>query len=360
MEESPIIFNGSYFSKKPTGISVVSQQLAISFKQELISLYAPFKVGDSEFYRLPKSFYPEYGFKAHLRRLNWNQFKLSKILKNNKNSILFSPLPEAPITKGIRSVILVHDLLPLRIKCSLPLSLYHYFYVPIVVKNATKVICNSLTTANEVSKKLKVPDKKLEIIKLGINKNNLMAMDLKREPFLLLITRHIPHKNLPRVLKAFSIFKSISKNHSDYKLKIAGSFDKKYTPYYKRLGRELNLDGSCDWLDWISDNEKINLLNKCKALVIPSLWEGFGLPALEAIACGTPIIATNKGAIEEILGDKGVFFDPYNANSIAKAMCEVVTNNSLENDFREFGPNIAAEYSWNEAAKNIEKIISKI
>ena len=94
--------------------------------------------------------------------------------------------------------------------------------------------------------------------------------------------------------------------------------------------------------------------------MIPSLWEGFGLPALEAIACGTPIIATNKGAIKEILGDKGVFFDPYNANSIANAMCELVTNNSLENHFRELGPNIAAEYSWDEAAKNIEKIISKI
>ena len=96
MKESQIIFNGSYFSEKPSGISVVSQQLAKSFKQEILSLYAPFKVGNSKFYKLPKSFYPEYGFKAHLRRLNWNQFKLSKIIKNNKNSILFSPLPEVP------------------------------------------------------------------------------------------------------------------------------------------------------------------------------------------------------------------------------------------------------------------------
>ena len=89
MLKNRIIFNGSYFSKKPTGISVVSQQLAISFKQELISLYAPFKVGDSEFYRLPKSFYPENGFNAHFKRLIWNQFKLQKILKHNKDSILF-------------------------------------------------------------------------------------------------------------------------------------------------------------------------------------------------------------------------------------------------------------------------------
>ena len=130
MEESPIIFNGSYFSKKPTGISVVSEQLAISFKQEQISLYAPFKVGDSKYYKLPKSFYPEYGFKAHLRRLSWNQFKLAKLVKRKKDSILFSPLPEAPISQGIKSVVLIHDLLPLRMKCSLPLSLYHYYYIP--------------------------------------------------------------------------------------------------------------------------------------------------------------------------------------------------------------------------------------
>ena len=360
MEESRIIFNGSYFSEKPSGISVVSQELALSFKQEKISLYAPFKVGHSKFNILPKSFCPEYGFKAHLKRLNWNQFKLSKIIKKNRDSILFSPLPEAPINKGIRSVVLVHDLLPLRLKCNLPLSLYHHFYVPLVLKNASKVICNSLTTANEVSKKLKVPYKKLEVIKLGFNKSKFFDLGLKREPFMLVIARHIPHKNLPRVLKAFSIFKSSSKNFSDYKLKIAGSFNKRYTPHYRRLCKELNLDDCCYWLDWISEEEKIFLLNRCKALVVPSLWEGFGLPALEAMACGTTILASNKGAIKEILGDNGLFFDPYNIYSIADAMYETVDNNYLENKFREFGPSRAAEYSWSDAAKKIEKIISKI
>ena len=358
MKENPIIFNGSYFSEKPSGISVVSEQLAKSFKQENLSLYAPFKVGNSKFHKLPKSFYPEYGFKAHLRRLNWNQFKLAKIIKR-RDSILFSPLPEAPIVKGIRSVVLIHDLLPLRMKCSLPLSLYHHFYVPLVAKNASKVICNSSTTAEEVSKKLKVPFEKLEVIKLGFDKSNFIALGLKREPFMLVIARHIPHKNLPRVLKAFSIFKSLNKNFSDYKLKIAGSFHKRYTPHYKRICKELGLDNDCYWLDWISEKEKINLLNRCKALIVPSLWEGFGLPVLEALACGTPTLASNKGAMKEILGDNTLFFDPYSANSIANAMYETA-NSNLENQFREFGPNRAAEYSWSKAAKKIEKIISKI
>ena len=359
MNNNKIIYNGSFFSKRPSGISLVSQELAVSFKQEKISLYAPFKVGNSEFHKLPESFYPENGFKAHLRRLSWNQFKLQKILKNNKDSILFSPLPEAPITKGIKSVILIHDLLPLRIRSSLQLSIYHHFYIPMVVKNASKIICNSFTTANEVSKKLKVPDNKLEIIKLGFNRNNFEALDLKREPFMLIISRHSPHKNLPKVLKAFSTFKKLNKSFSDYKLKIAGSFSKKYTPYYKKLGNNLNLNKCCDWLDWITESEKINLLNRCKVLIIPSLWEGFGLPALEALAYGTPIIASERGAIKEIIGDKGLYFNPYDTNAIANAMYEAATNN-LEKDFKEFGPKKASEYSWNLAARKIEKIISKI
>ena len=360
MKEKPIIFNGSYFSKKPSGISLVSQQLATSFKQDTISLYAPFKVGNSKFHKLPKSFYPENGLEAHLRRLIWNQFQLSKILKKNNDSVLFSPLPEAPLTKGIKSVILIHDLLPLRMKTSLKLSFYHYFYVPLVVKNASKVLCNSSTTANEVSKKLKVPDNKLEIIKLGFNKDNLIKYNLKRKPFMLVIARHTPHKNIPKVLKAFSIFKSLNKNFSDYKLKIAGSFDRKYTPNYKRLGKELNLNKCCDWLDWISESEKIHLLNSCKALIIPSLWEGFGLPALEALAYGTPIVASDKGALKEIIGEKGLYFNPYDTFDIANAMYEVATNNALENSFKEFGPKIASEYSWDRAARKIEKIISQI
>ena len=177
---------------------------------------------------------------------------------------------------------------------------------------------------------------------------------------MLVIARHTPHKNIPKVLKAFSIFKSLNKNFSDYKLKIAGSFDRKYTPNYKRLGKELNLNKCCDWLDWISESEKIHLLNRCKALIIPSLWEGFGLPALEALAYGTPVIASDQGAIKEIIGDRGLYFNPYDTNDIANAMTEVATNNYLEYEFKEFGPKRASEYSWDEAARKIENIISKI
>ena len=82
----------------------------------MVSLYAPFPVGDSKFNKLPRSFYPEFGMKAHIRRLIWNQFTLSEIIKKNHESVLLSPLPEAPLVKGLKSVILIHDLVALRLK----------------------------------------------------------------------------------------------------------------------------------------------------------------------------------------------------------------------------------------------------
>ena len=360
MKSRPIIFNGSYFSKKPTGISVVSEQLAKSLNQDLLSLYAPFPVGNSHFIKLPDTFYPELGIRAHIKRLHWTQYKLSKILKENKDSILFSPLPEAPINKNVKSIVVVHDLMALRLKNFSFLYPYHRFYVPLVLRNASKVLCNSSETAREVKQLLNIPEKKIEIIKLGFNKSDFIPLNISREPFLLIIARHSPNKNLPRILKAFSIFKSLSNSSSNYKLKIIGSFDMRFTPKYKKIAKELEIDQYCEWLNWVSEDKKIRLLNSCKALVIASLWEGFGLPALEALSCGTPVIATNKGAIKEILGDKGLLVNPYDPKSISEAMYEIVNNNSLESELRYYGPRIAKEYSWLKTARKIENIILSI
>ncbi len=360
LESRPIIFNGSYFSKRPTGISVVSQQLAKALNQELVSLYAPFPVGDSQFNKLPRSFYPELGMKAHIRRLIWNQFTLSEIIKKNHESVLLSPLPEAPLVKGLKSVILIHDLVALRLKYFSPLFPYHYIYVPLVVKYASKILCNSSATAEEVCNKLKVPYNKIEIIKLGFQTSKLFPLCYSREPFLLIIARHSPNKNLPRVLEAFARFKSFNRKFSDYKIKIIGSSDNRYTPHYKKIVKELKIQNSCEWIEWVSDNEKLDLLNRCKALVIASLWEGFGLPALEALACGTTVIASNKGAIKEILCDKGLYVNPYDSNSIANAMYEVATNHSIDIEFKKFGPEKAKEYSWIKTARKIENIISNL
>ena len=360
MLKKRIIFNGSYFSKKPNGISLVSRELAKSINPDLMTLLAPFSDNQTNFQKIPDNLSPDYGIYSHVRRLFWNQFHLGNYLKKERDSILLSPLPEAPIFRGIKSVVLVHDLLPLRIPYLTPLLPYHICYVPIVLKNAAKVLCNSSATASEVHEKLKISHKKIEIVKLGFNRSILKPLNKVKENFFLIIARHTPHKNIPRTLKAFSNLKKSNRLAKDLRLKIVGQYDKRYTPSYRKLSSNLGINDWCDWIYWVSENEKLELLNRCQALIIPSLWEGFGLPALEAMACGTLVIASNRGALPEILDCNGILIDPNNLSSIESGMKRALGNELLSKKLRETGPLIAKKFCWNNTAKQIEEIISEI
>ena len=360
MLKKRIIFNGSYFSKKPNGISLVSRELAKSINPDLMTLLAPFSDNQTNFQKIPDNLSPDYGIYSHVRRLFWNQFHLGNYLKKERDSILLSPLPEAPIFRGIKSVVLVHDLLPLRIPYLTPLLPYHICYVPIVLKNAAKVLCNSSATASEVHDKLKISHKKIEIVKLGFNRSILKPLNKVKENFFLIIARHTPHKNIPRTLKAFSNLKKSNRLAKDLRLKIVGQYDTRYTPSYRKLSSNLGIDDWCDWIYWVSENEKLELLNRCQALIIPSLWEGFGLPALEAMACGTLVIASNRGALPEILDCNGILIDPNNLSSIESGMKRALGNELLSKKLRETGPLIAKKFCWNNTAKQIEEIISEI
>ncbi len=360
MIKKRIIFNGSYFSKKPNGISLVSRELAKSINPNLMTLLAPFSDNQTHFHKIPENLSPDNGLYSHARRLFWNQFHLGNYLKKERDSILLSPLPEAPIFRGIKSVVLVHDLLPLRIPYLTPLLPYHICYVPIVLKNASKILCNSSATASEVHEKLNISHKKIEIVKLGFNRSILKPLNRVKENFFLIIARHTPHKNIPRTLKAFYNFKKANGSAKDLRLKIVGQYDKRYTSSYRKLCSNLGIDNCCDWIYWVSENEKLELLNKCQALIIASLWEGFGLPALEAMACGTLVIASNKGALPEILNNNGILIDPYNLSSIEAGMKRALNDKILIEKFRKNGPLIANKFCWNNTAKQIEEIISEI
>ncbi len=176
-----------------------------------------------------------------------------------------------------------------------------------------------------------------------------------RKKFFLIIGRHNPHKNLDRVIRAFSFAKI-----NNYKLVFVGSFDRRYTPSLMKLIDELNLRHLCVWKGWINDHEKLLLLNECQALIIASLWEGFGLPALEAMACGTPVIASEIGALPEVIGEYGYLVNPFKIESIAFAMNSVINDKKCFEKALQKGPERAASFNWFSTARAIEKIIQDI
>tara|TARA_B100001250_G_scaffold410960_1_gene438499 strand:+ start:752 stop:1816 length:1065 start_codon:yes stop_codon:yes gene_type:complete len=352
---SSIVFNGSYITKRNSGIGVVSKDLINSLSGYKITSLIPKDIGMRGDIYIPNNLSPGQGLKSHLRRLYWLQKFVPEIMDKLKAEYFFSPLLEAPLFTNVKSIVLAHDVIPLRYPSISFLTLYHLFYIPLILKQSKLILCNSRSTADDLNHFYQVPRDKLFPIKLGFNHQKYYPINKIRKKFFLIIGRHNPHKNLERLIKAFSVAKI-----NDYKLVFIGSFDKRYTPSLIKIIDSLNLTHACVWKGWIDDNEKLSLLNECQALIIASLWEGFGLPALEAMACGTPVIASERGALPEVLGSYGYLVDPLNIQSIASAMNAVINDKKCCEKALEEGPKRAASFNWFDTARSIEKIIQQI
>ncbi len=349
------LFNGSYLGQKPTGIGVVARELVNALDPETVPLLDPQKGSRPGSIFIPNNLSPDFGTKGHFRRLIWTQTKLPALIKRTGHPILLSPLPEAPLLSGVRSIVLVHDLLPLRYPQVTPLLLYHLSYVPVVLHTAKRILCNSEATAREVNGRLGVPISKLTTIPLGFNSDKLHPLDISRKPFFLVLGRHDPHKNIARVIQALSFLKD-----KEIELWMVGPQDDRYTPSLKQKAKELGLLKRCRWIPWVTDEEKLKLLNQCQALIIASLWEGFGLPALEAMACNTPVISARAGALPEVVEDAGLIVDPMNSYEIADAMKQVILDMSLRQELIANGRQRLNTYTWDKSAGIILEIINQL
>ena len=364
------LFNGSYLGPKPTGIGVVARDLVAALDPQRVPLLdpgltdadgseggsgSPGLAGRPHGIAIPTDLSPAAGSRGHLRRLLWTQNALPDLIRRHGNPLLLSPLPEAPLLRGVRSVVLAHDLLPLRFPQPTPLLVYHLAYVPLVLHRAAAVLCNSEATAREVHGRLRVPARRLVPIRLGFDPGGLRPLDLEREPFFLVLGRHDPHKNLARVLRAFAQLRQ-----PEATLMLVGPPDRRYTPKLQVLAAELGIAARCRWIPWVSDAERLELLNRCRALVIASLWEGFGLPALEAMACGTAVIAARAGGLPEVVDTVGQLVDPLRPEAIAAAMAAVLADNGLLERARREGPARASGFDWRRTAAEVTRLLEDL
>ena len=353
---SPLaLLNGSPLGERPTGIGVVTRAMAKALRHDRVTFLDPMATGRPNSLAIPSDLSMDHGRKGHLRRLWWTQNQLPRLLQKTGAPLLLSPLPEAPLLRGVRSVVLAHDLIPLRFPRPGPLLAYHVAYVPLVLHQAERVLCNSEATAREMHRWLRVPQRKLVVVRLGFDPGQLRPLDVPRQSFFLVLGRHYYHKNVPRLLKAFAQLAN-----PDLKLKLVGSFHARLTPKLRRLAAELGIGRQCQWIPWVSDGERLQLLNTAQALVMPSLWEGFGLPALEAMACGTPVVAGRAGALPEVVGSVGLLVDPRTPFPIAEAMAAVLSDPTIGRRARQAGPARAALFRWENTARQVEALLEDL
>ncbi|WP_008318762.1 glycosyltransferase family 4 protein [Leptolyngbya sp. PCC 6406] len=354
MKQNSLLVNLSVLSSKPTGLSNysfnLSKVICTSKATTFLSHQKPdFIKVPSQWIQIPNGLNTDFGKIGHLKRLLWLQFILPKIFKKLSSTLLFSPVPEAPIYTDVRHVITVHDIIPLRFSAKhfSPLKTYFKHYVPTVLNYAEHILADSEATAQDLRSFYDISLSKVTVIPLSYDADNFRFLDLPTQDYFVYLGRFDLHKNLKRIIAAF--FES--NLYKNYKLHLVGSLQSPYLPELKAYIQDLGLTDAVLFFDYISYQDLPVVLNQSLALVLPSLWEGFGLPVLEAMACGTPVITSNISSLPEVAGDAAILVDPYNVAEIADAMKAIATNSQLRKELRYKGLKRAAQFSWEKTAR---------
>ncbi|MGD1904616.1 MAG: glycosyltransferase family 4 protein [Leptolyngbyaceae cyanobacterium] len=355
-----LLVNLSVLSSKPTGISTYAANLAkVLGKDEGTTFLSHEKLDfiqeNSQWRQVPDSLSTDFGKVGHLKRLLWVQFSLPNIFKALSAKLLFSPLPEAPIYTDIKHIVTVHDLIPLRFsgKKFSPLTNYFKYYVPRVLRNAEHLLADSEATAQDLKSFYGISTSKVTVVPLSYDAANFRFLNLPNQNYFVYLGRFDIHKNVERIIEAF--FKS--NLYRNYKLYLVGSTQSPYLPSLLKYIQHLGLTQSIEFLDYVAYQDLPVILNEALALLQPSLWEGFGLPVLEAMACGTPVITSNISSLPEVAGDAALLVNPYSVAEIADAMKSIISNSELHNELRHKGLKRAQQFSWEKTAQRTMDVL---
>jgi glycosyltransferase involved in cell wall biosynthesis len=177
------------------------------------------------------------------------------------------------------------------------------------------------------------------------------------DPFVLYAGNIKPHKNLERLIEAFHILRRHDAEH--VKLLIIGDEISKYATLRRAVHRH-KLHKHVRFFGFVPDRTLAVLYRLARVFVFPSLYEGFGLPPLEAMASGTPVVTSNVSSLPEVVGDAALLIDPYSPDAIADAMRRVLCDDTLRDDLRRRGLIRAREFSWERSVQRVREIYREV
>jgi glycosyltransferase involved in cell wall biosynthesis len=203
----------------------------------------------------------------------------------------------------------------------------------------------------------RLPESKIHIVPQGVDPVFATIRPRRNpEPFLLAVSTLHPHKNLDGLLRAFALFR---RRHPNFRLVVSGMHGFFTGPLHE-LRRTLGLEQAVEFPGWIPREQLYDLYARAWAFVYPSLFEGFGLPVLEAMAAGVPMACSDVEPMASLAGDAAVKFDPGDVDAMAAAMLRVTEDEALRSRLTEAGPRHAAKYSWKATAEGTLAVLGSL
>jgi len=299
------------------------------------------------------------------RRSSWvrgEQVLLPRLAQRAGVDVVHSLASTAPSWGSFRRVVTIHDVI-YRIHPEAHAgwrSLAMRALVPLAARRSDRVLVPSRATREDLIRLLKVPAEKIDLVPNGLGASPVARWDSEEElrrrydlgtrPFVLTVSLKRPNKNLLRLLEAMALIPGERRPI----LVLAGHA----TPYEAELRAravDLGLGEHTRFLGWVPSEELEGLYRSATCFVFPSLYEGFGLPVLEAMARGTPVACSNRGALIEVAGDAALLFDPEQPDAIAAAIEKLLADPIERERLSRAGREQAAGFTWAEAAKRTLK-----
>jgi glycosyltransferase involved in cell wall biosynthesis len=292
-----------------------------------------------------------------------NQFRLSRMLRKLDVDVYHSTNFMIPVfmSRKIKVVITIHDLIPWKFPQYTPKAKKTKFLwvfkllMRLAVRRADKIIVVSENTANDLRECLDVPSEKISVVYNGISDEFFgpVARVENKENYILFIGRADPYKNLIGLVKAYDIL--VKKYNIKNKLLVVGEKDLRYLSACD-LAKELNLEGKVIFWGYADPKDIIEIYSKSCVLVMPSFYEGFGLPAAEAMACGVPVIVSNTPALKEVVGDGALIVDPKNIEEMAETIYKVISDKDFSRKMSEKGRECAKKFTIENMARGTVKV----
>jgi glycosyltransferase involved in cell wall biosynthesis len=284
-------------------------------------------------------------------RRGWMSLRVGWEILRRPPNVLFVPGQGLPLVCPRSTVTTIHDLAFVRRP-----DLYH----PTVrgrlrratksaVKKATKILVPSQTTKNDLIKIYKVPDERIVVTHLAPSSLFPLPSPLTPHPFFLTIGRLEKKKNITTLIRAFELFKSRRGVGDPFELVLVGSPGFGYGEIKKYIELSPFKDQIRE-LGYVPNDEAQELMRTATAYVFPSWYEGFGIPNLDAMASGTPLITSDIPVHREVVGDAGLFVPPESPEAWARAFEQIARDSTLRDSLIEKGKHRVAEFSWDKTA----------
>ena len=309
---------------------------------------------------------------GHFRNHLWEQYSLPILARQHKIDILHSPANMAPLFYSGTSIVHIHDLCFV-VNPQWYSYLFHTVYnvvIPRLARRATRIITNSNNSRNDLLQFCRLEARKVHLVYWAVDdifsktakhkpeENDFAdgSMDIPKEGYILYVGSMEPRKNIPTLIEAYE------KMRCDYpeiktKLILIGGESPLFADVRLKI-KKYNSD--VIFKGFVNDKMLVNYYKKATLVAYPSLYEGFGLPPLEAMASGVPVVTSNTSSIPEVVGDAALMISPYDCNQLAHTLARVIKDEKLREFLIIRGLEQVRKFNWYRVARNILGIYSEI